>query len=52
MSLPPGSRIGAYEVVGPLGEGGMGVVLRGRDTRLTPAQTPFTVVVNWTSRLN
>ena len=34
MSLGPGSRIGPYEVVGPLGEGGMGVVLRGRDTRL------------------
>jgi Tol biopolymer transport system component len=34
MSLVPGSRIGPYEVIGPLGEGGMGVVLRGRDTRL------------------
>jgi Tol biopolymer transport system component len=34
MSIGPGTRIGAYEVVGPLGEGGMGVVLRGRDTRL------------------
>ncbi len=34
MAIGPGTRIGAYEVVGPLGEGGMGVVLRGRDTRL------------------
>ena len=34
MSLGSGSRIGPFEVVGPLGEGGMGVVLRGRDTRL------------------
>ena len=34
MTISAGSRIGAYEVIGPLGEGGMGVVLRGRDTRL------------------
>jgi Tol biopolymer transport system component len=37
MSIGPGSRIGPYEVIGPLGEGGMGVVLRGRDTRLQRA---------------
>jgi Tol biopolymer transport system component len=34
MSLGSGSRIGAYEVIGPLGAGGMGEVYRARDTRL------------------
>jgi serine/threonine-protein kinase len=34
MAFTPGTRIGAYEVVGTLGAGGMGEVYRGRDTRL------------------
>jgi serine/threonine protein kinase len=32
--LAAGSRLGPYEVLGPLGAGGMGQVYRGRDTRL------------------
>ena len=34
MTLQPGDRIGAYEVVGPIGAGGMGVVYKAIDARL------------------
>ena len=34
MSLSPGWRLGPYEIVGPLGAGGMGEVFVARDTRL------------------
>ncbi|HKE88021.1 MAG TPA: serine/threonine-protein kinase, partial [Vicinamibacterales bacterium] len=35
MALPIGSRIGAFEITGTLGAGGMGEVYRARDTRLS-----------------
>src|SRR5512145_480965 len=34
MSLAPGVRLGAYEVLTPVGAGGMGEVYRARDPRL------------------
>ena len=34
MSMEPGTRLGAYEITGQIGAGGMGEVFKARDTRL------------------
>ena len=59
MTLTAGSRLGPYEIVAPLGAGGMGEIYRAKAARLERTVAikvlpddllaqPITVVVGWT----
>ena len=50
MPLSPGTRLGSYEGLSSLGEGGMGEVYRARDARLQRDVAIKVLPVRWTRR--
>jgi serine/threonine protein kinase len=54
MKLAPGDRLGPYEIVVPIGKGGMGEVYRAKDTRLgreVAIKVSSRELLNWTSTI-
>ena len=49
MSLAPGTRLGPYEVVAPIGAGGMGEVYKATDTRLNRTVAIKVLPTHWIS---
>ena len=50
MSLQPGDKLGPYEIIAPIGAGGMGEVYKARDTRLDRTVAIKTSKVEFTER--
>ena len=49
MPLSPGDKLGHYEILSPIGAGGMGEVYKARDTRLD--RTHLTFLLNFFDEL-
>ncbi|MGO9257249.1 MAG: protein kinase domain-containing protein [Bryobacteraceae bacterium] len=50
MPLQPGDKLGPYEILAPLGAGGMGEVYKARDTRLDRMVAIKTAKENFSDR--
>jgi serine/threonine protein kinase len=51
MPISAGTRLGLYEVIAPLGAGGMGEVYRARDTKKDSTKGRIDVILNFGKRL-